>query len=131
MFIAWIVLGYSMFASKRYLGFLGMVGMYIHALCGYAILILTLLSGIKAIQRVGTIKLLPHGLFGLAMLILVPIATFSGSGIMMLGKPFNKIERWQSPKAEASYNLKKFHKLFGFAMLALGVITSTMGFWVY
>lgn len=131
MYIAWVVLAYIMFASKRYLGFLGMVGMYIHALCGYAICVITIYQGIKGIQKLGGLKFTIHTVLGFGMFCLIPILTFSGSGIMMLGKSFNKIKRWQSHKEEASFTLKKFHCWLGYGMLFVGILVTTSGILVY
>lgn len=94
MGVAWTVLAYTMFAAKRYGGKSGMLGMYIHALCGYAILIITLFEGIRSIRKLGKIVAVPHTIIGTIMTALIGITAFSGSAIMIYGKDFCKIKRW-------------------------------------
>lgn len=131
MAVAWIGLAYIMFGSKRYLGGFGMIGMYIHALCGYAMLIITMVEGIKGIRRLGHIVIMPHTLVGFMMVCLAPLATFSGSAIMILGKPFCKIKRWESHKTEKSNKLMKYHKRLGYGMLLVSLFACSSGILVW
>lgn len=79
----------------------------------------------------GEIHLMPHTIMGTSMTALIAITSFSGSAIMILGKDFCKIKRWETHKTESSHNLKKFHIYLGTFMLILSVFTVSSGIYVY
>jgi hypothetical protein len=121
--IAWLLLAYLILATHRYAKAFWKSTYYLHAILGYAVLVITVYESIISLKKLNGVPdfFLPHHIIGLVIFAIVPIVTFSGSAIMFAGKPWWNVPQWKSHHEERISQLARFHRRFGYFSLFCGI----------
>ena len=79
MWVAWGIFGFVQVVSNRYCKILWKYNMWVHGICGTAILTISLVEGLLAIKQADwKIENKPHNIIGFIVMVLVCLASIGG-----------------------------------------------------
>ena len=126
MWTAWSVLSLVQFASNRYLkGTLYGKHMWIHRIIGTAIMLITLIFGYYAWQKL-SFKILPnwHSYFVFPIFFGVPLVAIGG----IITRSYLRRSVWNTARA---LQIKRGHQIFGLLLILFGQAAVASGIYYY
>ena len=124
MWTVWVPIGFLLLATKRYFKKQYSCMHVIHVLCGYAVLLTTLIWTLRMLDYFDwKVNSDPHSILGIAACSLTVLVAISGS--VTWGLMFKGASEWKA--REFITTAGKMHRYSGLLMLALGNVTAFSG----